>query len=493
MRVLGKGNLTRKQQAVLTKLVHLFPSGSLYLVGGAVRDVLLGRPVKDVDVVLTGAPSSLIKKKLGALGSVQEIGARFGVFHLTPPKADFSIDLALPRTEQSGGGGGYRDFSFRPDPALSIEADLSRRDFTVNAMALSWSGKKLIDPFHGTRDLASKCLRTVGKPQERFSEDYSRLLRLLRFSTTLGFSIHPQTAAAARKLMPRLNAKRNGRFIVPREVCAEQLVRMFSADPVAAFDLADRYGVFRLLLPEIAALRGCRQPKHYHSEGDAFAHTRLGLAHIASSTFSRTFGITPSPLLIFAALLHDIGKPATRRLVWEHQGRRVHFWGHETQSATRARDIADRLRLASYNNLVPIEDLVWLIRHHLLITTNDPSTLRPATLARYFTSLRGSLLLQLAWVDQSASLRPNGKAATEHFRSARRRLRVLFRKSKTDYVLPPALITGTTLIERFGMHEGPDIGRVLRSIRDAQLDGQIRTRRDADRFIRNAFLKSRHG
>lgn len=489
----GVRSLDKKQKRVLAKLAALFPSGRVFLVGGAVRDLMLKRAVKDLDLVLAGVPAADIRKKLHALGAVQEVGVRFGVFHLVPRGTNCTVDIALPRTEQGKGTGGYRDFSFHPDPSVSIEADLSRRDLTVNAMALSWPEKKLIDPFDGRRDCARRLLRTVGNPRTRFTEDYSRLLRLLRFSATLGFRIDSRTEIAARTLMPRLLVKRGSRFIVPREVIAEQLLRTLAADPLYAFDLFDRFRVFPVLLPELAKLRGCRQPEHFHSEGDAFAHTRLALKRLASPAFRRTFQVDPSPLVIVATLLHDIGKPATRRTVREHQGRRVHFWGHEYHSAALARDIADRLKLASYRGLVPADDLVWLLRHHLVITTNDPSTLRPSTLARYCTGTRGTLLLQLAWADQSASIRPNGKAATEHFRSARRRLRTLFRKSKTDYVLPPVLITGTTLIEQFGMREGPDIGRALQRVRDAQLDGQIRTRGDADRFMRNVFMKSHHG
>lgn len=457
----------------MNQIISLLPKGGrLYLVGGTVRDLLLGRQTHDLDVVVTGVAQMTLKKKLAKLGTVHLVGARFGVLKLFPKGADFHIDIALPREEVAKGTGGYRDFSFKPSAKLAIEDDLSRRDFTVNAIALSWPSKKLVDPFNGQKDLKKKQLRAVGKEERRFREDYSRLLRLLRFSVQLGFSVEGKTAVAARRLMPKLNQKRDGEFIVPREVIAEQFVRAFQTNALATFDIFDRFGAFKVLLPEIHAMKGVTQSREYHSEGDVFFHTRFLLEKLTKPL---------SLNVVFAALLHDVGKPKTRRVMVKRGKRAIRFLEHTTVSTKMAAAVCERLKLSSYNGLVNTERVVFLVKNHHLSDPTVAKAMKPATLAKYFSGERGKELLQLIWADQAASLGRNGKPNMAAYTFLHRRLTKLFGKGPME--IPRPIATGTDIMRWMKLQEGPAVGGYLRSLQEAQLVKKVRTKKQARVFL----------
>lgn len=478
--LLSLAQLTSEQRAALRLLGRILNRGSIYLVGGIVRDLLLERPTKDIDVLVTGMPLAAIRRALARHGNVVLVGERFGVFKFRPRGTDLHIDIALPRSEHSLHTGGYRDFSFRSDPSLPVEKDLARRDFTVNAMAYDIRSRVLVDPFGGTADLRKKALRTVGKPKERFGEDYSRLLRLLRFAVQLGFSVEPKTATAARSLMPRLTARRKGAFIVPREVLAEQVVKTFLAEPSAAFDLYDHFGTFRALLPEVEKLRGCDHGKLYHHEGDVFRHTRLALERLHSAAFRKAFpGVVPSALVIFGTLFHDIGKPACRTSTVKKGIRHVHFYGHEKIGAALAGRICERLKLTSYDGAVPCDDLAWIVRHHLIGIEQNVSTMRATTLAKYFSGERGAALLQVHWADRAASIGADGKPAMRPFRILRRRLHQLLTERRGVLEEPAPLASGHDVMRWCKLSSGPKIGLILARIREAQLTKEVRTKRGA--------------
>lgn len=481
-----------KQLAILRSIDRLFPTGKTFLVGGSVRDLLLGRAVKDCDVVVTGVRPRMVQKKLATLGKVEFVGARFGVFKVFPKGGRFHLDVALPRRETAHMTGGLRDFAVQSDPNLSIEDDLSRRDFTVNAMAYNMRTNELIDPFGGLRDLKKKMLRAVGAPELRFKEDYSRMLRLLRFACQLDFAIEPKTAVAAKKLMPRLMKKNDGVYAVPREVVAEQLLKALAANPVAAFDLLDRFGVFRVLLPEVEKLKGCTQSKEFHSEKDVFVHTRMLLVEFGSSAWRKEFGETEAPLVVvLAALFHDLGKPATRQVMTVRGKRMIRFMNHTQESVRLAADIAERLKLSSYNGLVPTDRLLTLIRNHHM---GDPATakhMKPATVAKYFAGEEGAQLLQLIWADQRASLRRSGKPDLTAYRLVKRRVRAVLLSEQGTYVAPKPLVSGTDLMRWFKLAEGPFLGGVLKSIAARQLEKKVTTKTQAKAYATSLLTHNR--
>ena len=205
---------------------------TVWLVGGAVRDALMGRPTKDFDFVVGGLSAADLERELRRLGEVSLVGRSFGVFKLK--LGDDEVDVALPRRETYAMTGGARDVEAQSDPAMPIEKDLARRDFTINAMAWNSTTHELVDPHGGQKDLIARRLRAVGEADERFREDYSRMLRGLRFAAQLGFEFEPSTWNALRARMPRINDEHDGRRLVPHELVARELLKSLAADPEQA-------------------------------------------------------------------------------------------------------------------------------------------------------------------------------------------------------------------------------------------------------------------
>ncbi len=255
------------------------------MVGGAVRDAILGRPTKDYDFVVRGVSKAELQKFLASQGKVNLVGKRFGVFKFRPKGwVGEEIDIALPRTEHSIGlTGAYRDFKINSNASLKIEDDLSRRDFTINAMAFRLAPTSykliptsyLIDPFNGLNDLRKGIIRTVGNPDTRFREDYSRMLRAIRFACQLDFEIETKTWKSVIKNIINLNKKIGGERVVPPEVIAKELVKAVSHNPVWAIELLDKSGAVKQLFPELLRSKKCPQPKKFHNEGDCWTHTIL--------------------------------------------------------------------------------------------------------------------------------------------------------------------------------------------------------------------------
>ena len=200
-----------KAFAFLWQLQKKYPKAEVYLVGGAVRDALLGvAEIKDYDFVVRNVKAKELQKFLARLGKVNLVGKNFGVLKFAPKSVSTgkleAFDIALPRTERAiKKSGAHRDFKIYSSPTLSIEKDLQRRDFTINAMAFDLQKKELIDLFNGVKDLQKKVIRTVGKADERFKEDLARVLRALRFSCQLGFKIEAKTWLSVKKLVKHVS------------------------------------------------------------------------------------------------------------------------------------------------------------------------------------------------------------------------------------------------------------------------------------------------
>ncbi|MFC1687179.1 hypothetical protein ACFL0L_01210, partial [Patescibacteria group bacterium] len=269
----------RKDFLFLTKLEKKFPQAEFFLVGGMVRDILLNRKSKDYDFVIRNVPLRTLLAELKKLGRVDLVGKTFGVLKFIPKKSTLGepIDIALPRVDHAFGTGGYKDVKTQSDPKLPIEEDLLRRDFTINALAFDIKKKLLIDPSTGQKHLINKQVQTVGDPLERFHEDFTRMLRCIRFACQLDFSIEKKTWQTIPKLVHHFSEKRDNNYIVPREVIAQEMIKSYVAHPVKAFDLFDQSGITKELMPELLTMKKCPQPHNYHIEGDVWNHTRLTL------------------------------------------------------------------------------------------------------------------------------------------------------------------------------------------------------------------------
>ncbi|MBI4458280.1 CCA tRNA nucleotidyltransferase [Candidatus Uhrbacteria bacterium] len=483
-----------RRLAFLPDVMAGIRNGEWFVVGGAVRDAMLGRPVNDIDLVVRNVRLERLEEFLSKRGSVAVVGRSFGVLKFRPKGVKGEIDIAWPRTERAGGSGAYRDFEISTDATLPLEDDLARRDFTINAMALNLADGRLVDPFGGRADLERKVIRAVGEPDLRLAEDYSRMLRGIRFSCELGFEIEASTWQAICRLMPRIDDTRRRddgeeERIVPFEVIAKEWIKAATADPVRCLQLYESSGALPRLVPELALMSGCKQSPNHHSEGDAWTHTKMAVTALASPEFAEFFpGQRPSAETFFATLFHDIAKPLTAR---ERDGK-ITFYGHSEVGATLAKKIANRLKLSNYaKGGIDPDRLSWLLHMHLFPNMVQLDEVRRTTLVKHFLSDRaaGRELLHLAFADASASVPEGGRPDLSTLRRLVDTLGELERQLAEQAENPAKAVTGNDVMAATGIGPGPDIGRILDLVREAQLRGEIKTPEDAKKFLREVHPK----
>jgi len=475
----------------LSAVRDALPGSSWFIVGGTVRDALLDRgDDADIDVVVRGAAYADLKEVLARHGRVDLVGRVFGVLKFRPEGSEEVIDVALPRTERAGMSGGYRDFAVQSDPSLPIEADLARRDFTVNAMAYDIAADAIIDPHGGVDDARSKVVRAVGVPAERFTEDVSRALRGIRFACALGFTIEPATEHAAFAAVRRLEAvhPETGERIVPKETVAKEFMKALAAAPHRAVEMLDASGALAVLIPEIQALKGCVQSPDHHAEGDVWRHTMLALKSLGSVGFTQMFpGESADAETALAVLLHDVAKPRTTAF---HDGH-ITFYGHAEQGAVMARAIAERLLLSSADGMVDADRLEWLIHMHLFPITADLAAVRKTTLVRHFLAdrARGRRLLHLAFADAAASLQDRKVGPNVDHVSA-----LMAALTGIDAMLggdsKKTLLTGEEVMAEANLSPGPEIGTLLEALREAHLRGEVADHEQAKEFIKKIAQQS---
>lgn len=486
--------LAKKEFIFLKQLQKQFPKTEIFLVGGIIRDVILERESKDYDFVIRNVPVNDLQKFLTKLGWVDLVGKTFGVLKFVPKghKLDESIDIALPRTEHAYLTGGHRDFDIQSDPKLPIEEDLKRRDFTINALAFDINKKKLVDMFNGLGDIRKKLIKTVGNPDERFQEDYARLLRGLRFACQLDFDIEHKTWLSIKNKMPRINkdigipdhdemtSPRKEHLIVPREIVAKEMTKAFDANPSLAFDLFYKSGATEQLMPELLKMKGCPQPENFHSEGDVWVHTQLCLKNLSSKKFIKNFGKEQaSAELIFGLLFHDLGKPYTIE-----RADRLRFNNHDVVAAEKAEEIMDRLKLS--NGGVNTEQVAWLVRKHMIATHTKKSPMKKTTLEKYFFNdqVPGQDLLKLMYADIQATIPTSGKPDFTDYESLEKQIAELKKMSKLKKTLPKEIVNGNEIMKKLKLNSGPKIGQLKQLLREEQLKGQIKTKRRAFEFLK---------
>ncbi len=320
----------------------------IYAVGGAVRDALLGLPVKDQDYVVIGSTPEEMER----LGYTP-VGRDFPVF-LHPVTHE---EYALARTERKSGRG-YRGFDIHAAPDVSLEQDLARRDLTINAIARDAEGN-IVDPHHGTADLKKGILRHVGPT---FVEDPVRVLRVARFAARFAFAVADET----RDLMRAMVANGEVDHLVAERVWQELSKGLMEARPSRMFEVLRECGALGRILPEIEALFGVPQPAEHHPEVDTGVHTMLVADYAARRGFSLA--------VRFAALTHDLGKAATPRAMWPK-----HF-GHEEKSVELVESLCKRLRVPGECR----ELAVLAARYHGQVHRADE--IRPATVLKLLTA-----------------------------------------------------------------------------------------------------------
>jgi len=461
-----------KEQDFVKKIIKAHPQVEIFLVGGIVRDTLLNRPSKDYDIVITNVPINTLAKTLKTIGGVNLVGKRFGVFKLKPKKwTGGEIDIALPRTEHVlTGNGAYKDFIVQSDHLLKIEDDLSRRDFTINAMAWDLKNKKLIDPFDGQKDLKSKIIKTVGEPKKRFAEDYSRMLRAIRFACQLDFTIDKKSFSAIKQNIKKIDIEIDGQKIIASEIIAKELNKALIANPVKALELLEKSQALNISMPELLKMKKCPQPKQWHSEGDVWTHTILALKNLNTKSTQKKFGKSFSAELIWALLFHDTGKPETMI-----KKDRIRFPGHDISSMKIFTTVANRLKLSSAG--VDIEKTAKIIKHHMMAGP-AVKTMKDTTIEKYFfnPTFPGKDLLTHLYADTSASLRPNGKPDLTDYKALEKRINKISITSKNQKTLPKPLINGNDIIKKYKLLPSRKIGDLLEIAREAQLNKKIKTK-----------------
>ena len=412
------------------------------LVGGCVRDQLLGLPhgIWDWDAATSATP-----EELAALFPDSTWENRFGTVTVrgVPP-----VEVTSYRAE-----GAYRD-SRRPETVrfgVSLEDDLARRDFTMNAVAwlpldLASARGRLVDPFGGARDLERRVLRTVGEPHERLTEDALRLIRAARFAARFELTIDPSTEAAIRDLAP-LAATVSG------ERVRDELLRILALNPQPsrAFRLLEQLGLLAVILPELAALRGVPQAKR--TPGDALDHTLAAVDAVPQGAPADTR---------LAALLHDLGKATT--------GAGGHFIGHEEVGAQLAARVLERLRASRGRT----DRVVGVVRHHMY---NYDESWTDAAVRRFIRRLDGvdrALLFALRRADNAAS--GVGGAGERNQADLERRIRDQLDQQPGLLVDRRLAIDGHDLQRELDLVPGPQIGALLDRLTDAVMDDPTRNR-----------------
>jgi poly(A) polymerase len=425
-----------------------------YLVGGCVRDLLLGREPKDYDVATNATPTHV----MGIFPETYAVGEQFGVVLVPAPRGDvasnvstrsYAVEVATFRSDIGYSDGRHPDeVRFSADP----REDVARRDFTINGMLLDPVTGEVLDFVGGRKDLQGGVIRTIGDPERRFAEDKLRMLRAVRFAARFEYAIEPATFAAMQKLAQQIQ-------VVSRERVRDELTRMLTeGHGRRAFLLLDESGLLGELLPEISAMKGVEQPAEFHPEGDVFVHTLLLLDHLPN----------PCPMtLAWGALLHDVGKPATFRVAPD----RIRFDGHVDVGVKMAEEICRRLRFSNDETA----QILALVENHMRF--GHVSRMKESTLKRF---------LRLPAFDEHLALHRADSLASHRHLSTYEFIKQKRAEIPPEKMRPQPLVTGDDLIAA-GHTPGPKFREILNAVEDAQLEGRLASRDAALEYVQREF------
>lgn len=410
------------------------------LAGGCVRDMLMGIEPKDWDIATDAGPEQVE----GLFSRTLPVGAHFGICVVLAKGVQYEV----ARFRRDGPYGDGRRPT-RVEPAGEC-ADAQRRDFTINGLFYDPFLDEIIDYVNGRDDIERGLVRAIGDPHARFSEDYLRLLRCVRFASRFDFSIDEPTRMA-------LSALAGGIGSIAAERVEDELTRILT-DPgaVRGLELMMECGLLSAILPEVARLRGVEQPPEFHPEGDVWTHSLLVMGQLDN----------PAPELAWAALLHDIGKEPTFEV-----RDRIRFNRHDVVGAKMARAICRRLRMSNTRT----ELISELVAQHMRI--RNVSDMRESTRRRF---LRQDCFLPLLELHRADCMGCHGKL--DLYEYCQTQLALLSEKE----LRPPRLVNGRDLLE-LGLEPGPLVGRILRRLEDAQLEGEIDSRDQAIAWVRSRY------
>jgi tRNA nucleotidyltransferase (CCA-adding enzyme) len=419
--------------------------GRALIVGGWVRDRILRRPNKDVDVEVYGLPAGTVREVLSTIGPVNTIGESFTVYKVE------EVDVSLPRVE-SKIGRGHRAFAVTGDPFLTPEQAARRRDFTINAIAFDPLTGELVDPFGGQVDLERKLLKAVDA--RTFPEDSLRVLRGIQFAARFALAVDPGT----RELMKRIPLD----DLPAERVWGEIEKLLLQAErPSLGFELARELGVTQRLFPELHALIGCEQEPEWHPEGDVWIHTLMVIdqARTRIADLEHPQQVT----VMLGAVCHDLGKPLTTAFV----DGRIRSIDHEQAGVAPTSTFLDRLNIHTLGGFDVRQHVIGITAHHLkpLSYFKSATPVSDGAFRRLAAKVDLELLARVAKSDCLGRTGDFDCSGIDWFAERARALGVEHRP-------PSPIVMGRHLLE-LGVEPGPRMGQILREIYERQLDGTV--------------------
>jgi poly(A) polymerase len=422
-----------------------------FLVGGCVRDLLLGREPDDFDVTTDATPNEVIR----TFPDTYAVGAQFGVVLVPLPRDSVgrgendTVEVATFRSDIGYTDGRHPDqVRFSKDPREDVE----RRDFTINGLLLDPLTNEVLDFVGGRADLTAGIVRTIGSSSRRFAEDKLRMLRAVRFASRFGYTIEPSTFAAIREFAPQIHQ-------VSSERVRDELTKMLTEGHAReGFLLLDETRLLPEVLPEISAMKGVEQPAEFHPEGDVFVHTLLlldKLPHHGSLT------------LAWGALLHDVGKPPTFRVAPD----RIRFDGHVDVGVKMAEAICQRLRFSNSDT----DQILALVENHMRFA--EVERMKESTFKKFIRMPHFEEHIELHRLDCESAHRD-----LTLYNFTRNKMAAI----PPEAVRPDPLISGKDLIAA-GYTPGPAFKEILTAVEDGQLEGRWNSKDSAMEFVQKQF------
>ena len=419
----------------------------LALVGGPVRDAFLGRVAPDIDLTTNATPDEILKIIKGKVDTHWEIGKEFGTIGCRI--GDDQIEITTYRTDK------YDPESRKPEVKFGtdLKEDLLRRDFTVNAMALTLPAREFVDPFGGLRDLVDQVIKTPGKPEDSFGDDPLRMLRAARFSSQLGFEIEPQTFEAMQAMKDRLE------IISAERIQAELQKLMLGANPRKGLEALVDSKLADIVLPELPALKLETDEHHHHK--DVYQHTLTVVEQAID--YEKDYGLEPDFVLRFAALLHDIGKPATRKL---EPGGAVSFYHHDVVGAKLA---SKRMKALRFDNDTT-KAVSKLVELHLRFFGYSDQGWTDAAIRRYVRDA-GDQLVRLHILTRSDVTTRNRRKAeilSHAYDDLEKRIAIVMEQEELNAMRPD--LSGEQIMEILGLKPGPRVGQAYKYLLELRIE-----------------------
>ena len=445
------------EKPFLKELSNLYAKNGfqIYLVGGAVRDGILGIETKDFDFTTNASSEDSIKMLNKNKYKTTEIGRAFGTIETTVE--DYSIHITTYREDK------YNKDSRKPEIKTSgeLETDLSRRDFTVNAIAYDINNNEIIDPYGGLKDLSEGLIRTPDTADISFSDDPLRMLRACRFVSTHGFTPNNELFKAISKNVERIE-------IVSTERIRDEFTKLLTGkDPSLGLKAFVESGLSELIMPELNELKIEVDPKHHHK--DVYEHTMVVLDRVSPTLVSR-----------MSALLHDIGKPKTKGI----ENGKVHFRHHEVVGAKMSKKILKRLK---YDNET-IKKVSLLVENHL-----RPHTFKmgwtDSAVRRYIIDAGGLLeeLNDLVRADITTKNKAKYEEINKYLDEMEERIKEVAEKEELSKLRPP--LSGDEIMDIFDLEPGPSVGIIMKALYEQRInDGEV-SKEEATKLAKEVYKK----